>query len=113
MAPPALARMAAGAAAGTRTARLVELGAALADARQRLGADPTHSVMPVLGRVAAALDGEALPDGDAAAVLVVLDELTGMIDQIERTRASLEAELDALARHRTARRSYGGRGSAR
>src|SRR5689334_6423463 len=84
---------------------LVEVCAALAAARQGLAAGGAVPLAGLSRRMA-----QALAAGDPRAVspvlIAVLDELTGLVGQLELERAALGSRLAAFERHRQARRSY-------
>lgn len=85
---------------------LVEVCAALSEARRSIAAGRTAPLAVLPALLAAGLRRHA-PDTMLDALVPVLDELMGLIGQLELERADALARLDAFERHRRARRSYG------
>jgi hypothetical protein len=92
-----------------RCARLSELCVATAAARRRLAAANAagaHELPALLHSVADALTLAQPAEDDHASLLALLDELGGLVDQLELERKAVRARLAALDRHGRARRSY-------
>ncbi|MGE3294300.1 MAG: hypothetical protein AB7I59_10375 [Geminicoccaceae bacterium] len=93
----------AGFAMGDRA--LVEVCAALAEARRRIAAGHDAQLAHLSSQLAevAAEATRAAP----STLIALLDELMGFVGQLELERAEAGARLAAFERHRRARRSYG------
>lgn len=84
---------------------LVEVCAALSEVRRSIAAGRSAPLASLPALLAAALRPQA--QGAMPAPLVaVLDELMGLIGQLELERADALARLEAFERHRRAQRSY-------
>lgn len=83
---------------------LAEVCAALAEARRRIAAGHDAPLARLPGRLASLV--VAGPRADSAALIALLDELMGLVGQLELERAAIGARLTALERHRRAGRHY-------
>jgi hypothetical protein len=89
--------------------RLVELCATAAEARRRLAAAAPHGpgdLQARLGAILAGLGAAQIDARDRAALLALLDEIGGLVGQLELEREAARARLVALDRHRQAQSSY-------
>ena len=84
---------------------LMEVCAALAAARQSLAAGCDVPLADLSHRLAQALAADD-PQAASPALVAVLDEVMGLVGQLELERGALGSRLAALERHRQARRSY-------
>ena len=92
-------------------ARLLDLCAATAELRRRLAATGPRIDAALHARLAALVAG--LPEAaagarDRAALMALLDELAGLVGQLELEREAARSRIAALERHRQAQRSYDG-----
>lgn len=97
------------AAGADRGGRLRELGATTADARRRLAAAAPHGpggLKSLLAAIANGLSQAEIDLRDRAALMVLLDEIGGLVGQLELERESARARIVALDRHRQAQLSY-------
>lgn len=98
------------AAPGTdRGRRLRDLCAATADARRRLAAAAPHGLGDLQMRLAAILHGLSQPEidrRDRASLMVLIDEIAGLVGQLEVEREAVRARIAALDRHRQAQLCY-------
>lgn len=81
------------------------LCAELAAARRRIAAGGEAALAGLAARLTAALATDR-PDRASPAAVALLDEIAGLIGELEQERAAASARLAALARHRRAGRSY-------
>ncbi|MFO1048926.1 MAG: hypothetical protein U1E52_13620 [Geminicoccaceae bacterium] len=84
---------------------LLEICAALSEARRSIAAGRSAPLAALPALLAASLRRHA-PTTLLNALVPVLDELMGLIGQLELERADALARLEAFERHRRARRSY-------
>jgi hypothetical protein len=84
---------------------LIEVCAALAEARRRVAAGRDAQLARLSSRLADLVVTEA-PQTASPALIALLDELMGLVGQLELERAAVGARLAAFERHRRARRSY-------
>ena len=92
-------------------ARLLDLCAATGELRRRLAATGPRVDAALRARLAALVAG--LPEAaagarDHAALMALLDELAGLVGQLELESEAARARIAALERHRQAQRSYDG-----
>ena len=100
-----------------RGRRLRELCATTADARRRLAAAAAvrpHGLGDLQLRLAAIVQGLSQPEidrRDRASLMALLDEIGGLVGQLELEREAARARIAALDRHRQAQLCYakGGR----
>lgn len=98
------------------SARLRELCAAMAALRQRLATTRAQADAALPARLAgllAELGRVTREGGDRALIVALLDEASGLVGQLELERAAARAALQALDRHRRARRCYAGAARSR
>lgn len=92
-------------------ARLLDLCASTAELRRRLaamGPRVDDSLRARLAALVAGLSDAAAGDRDRDALMALLDELAGLVGQLELEREAARARIAALERHRLAQRSYDG-----
>ena len=92
-----------------RGRRLRELCASTADARRRLAAAAPHGLGDLQVRLAAILHGLSQPEidrRDRASLMVLMDEIGGLVGQLEVEREAARARIAALDRHRQAQFCY-------
>ncbi len=90
--------------------RLRDLCASTAELRRRLAATAPQTDANLRARLHALVGG--LPplgtvQADRAALMALLDELAGLVGQLELEREAARARIVALDRHRQAQHSYG------
>lgn len=84
---------------------LVEVCAALAAARRRLAAGRDAPLADLSRRLTDILAADAR-SATPPALIAALDELAGLVGQLELEQAALGSRLATLGHHRRARRSY-------
>ena len=92
-----------------RGRRLRELCATTADARRRLAAAAPHGLGDLQLRLAAIVHGLSQPEidwRDRASLMVLMDEIGGLVGQLEVEREAARARIAALDRHRQAQLCY-------
>jgi hypothetical protein len=92
-----------------RGGRLRELCATTADARRQLAASAPHGPGDLQSRLVAiahGLSGAEINRRDRASLMVFLDEIGGLVGQLELEREAARARIVALDRHRQAQLSY-------
>ena len=92
-----------------RGRRLRELCATTADARRRLAAAAPHGLGDLQLRLAAIVHGLSQPEidwRDRASLMVLMDEIGGLVGQLEVEREAARVRIAALDRHRQAQFCY-------
>ena len=92
--------------AGDLATPLLEACIAAAEARRRLASGHTIDLDRLQARLGD-LRGPAAGDGRQAALLALLDELGGLVGQLEAELEAARARLVAADRHRRAEITYG------
>ena len=99
----------ASAAPGTDRGRRLRELRATADARRRLAAAAPHGLGDLQVLLAAILHGLSQPEidrRDRASLMVLMDEIGGLVGQLEVEREAARARIAALDRHRQAQLCY-------
>ena len=91
--------------------RLRALGAAIAGIRQRLasGTAPERATLEQLLSAMRPLPMPSAGGGTAveSALIALLDEICGLVGQLEAERGAIAASVRAVGRHRQAKAAYG------